>query len=209
MDIRAIIKDSRSYIPARFVGYALGYEIKWQEPNVYYTFVNKQTTDFQLNPNSKFPNKFKPFKNKAVVYSYYDGYGDVNVINGDEGNYFNGYKSTDDILEQGAEKNTLLLLHTFLGDTGERIWQMMSDYLTNSGLQNMSEEVIVPNGNWAKPPIDEKITKLYGLQFVSNVEVTNRGYFTTIYDKNTNKNITISYLPVVIAFARPEYAILW
>lgn len=340
MDTKAVIKNGRTYIPARFIGYALGYEVEWKDHSVHYSDIEKQTTDFEIDPNVKFPNKYRPevapsyayiIKEEPIVYSYYNGYGNVKVINGDDGSlefsnydvygnpvyryvgnfirykgipynyifdseefdidldkpaetlenfkkvfdekcrenslgeyyidldlyslelsyntfenvaciryygdhrnniswsisnchpridmsmyyynagdgvYLSGTKRTNDILQIGADKNTLLLLHTFLGDTGERIWQMMSDYFTNSGLQSLPEKVYIDEFNWNKPPIDEKVPSMYGLQLIS-IEEENYNYFLTVYDPNTNKNVTIQYGAIAANEAFPGYSVSW
>ena len=53
MDVAAKIVSGRTFIPARFVGYALGYDVAWEDKagmasKVIYKFIGKQTIDFDI-----------------------------------------------------------------------------------------------------------------------------------------------------------------
>lgn len=336
MDTKAILINGRTYIPARFVGYALGYSVEWKDPVVYYTFINKQTTDFEVDPSVKYPNKYthKP----GVEFSYYDGYGDVKVVNGDDGDvvpmknslgntiykyegnafrynqtpfymifdserldidlenkspednlknfkevfedisrekaeqetrvtsatiyylsfntvdnvanigydpnrkifglekynkykwvicntkvmtdfsnylylsefggYINGTKH-EAIVYDGAEKNTLMLLNTFLGEDGQKIWQMLYEYYNNCGKQYVAPNTYWPYPEMKKPPITKEIVEMYDLEFIE-YEADEMGVqYTTIHCPQTNRDVAIKMDPIGPSHALNGYSILF
>lgn len=51
----------------------------------------------------------------------------------------------EDLLERGSDKNALLFLNEFLGETGQRIWTMMNDFYHCKG-----HSYVAPNTRWVK-----------------------------------------------------------
>lgn len=51
----------------------------------------------------------------------------------------------NDTLEYGSDKNSLLFLNEFLGETGQRIWTMMNDFYHCKG-----HNYVAPNTRWVK-----------------------------------------------------------
>lgn len=338
MDTKAIVINGRTFIPARFVGYGLGYDVEWKDPVVYYTFINKQTTDFdkEVDPNAKYPNKH-PYK-PGVEFSYYDGYGDVKVVNGDDGDvvpmknslgntiykfegnafrynqtpfymifdserlnidlenkspeenlknfkevfedisrekveqetqvtsaivYYLSFNTVDNvanisydlnrkifglekynkykwvicntkvmtnfsnylylsdlneyvsgtkheaIVYDGAEKNTLMLLNTFLGQDGQKIWQMLYEYYNNCGKQYVAPNTYWPYPEMKKPPITKEIVEMYDLEFVEYETDENGFQYTTIHCPQINRDVAIKMSPIGPSHASIGYSILF
>ncbi len=108
------------------------------------------------------------------IYDYSMWYNICQYDNGFRGAKFYGTKD-DSFLRIGSNKNTLLFLHTFLGETGQRISKMMSDYYTFSGyfaVPQESEWKEFSEDGTPKPfnPIDKEATEYYGLNFEAKYE---------------------------------------
>lgn len=316
MDIRAQSINGRTYVPARYVGYALGYEIEWKNNTVCYRDVKMQNTEFTVDKSVKFPTIVsEKFPTRA-----YRGYGDVIVADGDYGtrkvigtNKSNGRKiyyyvdgawnyeigglvvidtdkfdvdlsdpaatvenfesvyrditnstitkiedsdtmrwlclmrdakspsaklgyryipidvETDKyqpmwcikpismpvdyshyVYKDDAGQNVegfkskfltddrycaadmLLMLHTLMEETGERIWQMMYDYYNCCGYQEKTQTEYV-SADFVSPPIDESITSLYGLSFKSHSISGVGEYVLDLNDEVNGNNIRIAY----------------
>lgn len=110
-----------------------------------------------------------------------------------------GWKQ-DGLSNKGFDKNTLLFLNSFLGETGQRIWTMMNDYYTMSGYS-----YVAPDTEWTKKyihydennnisfgmpePLDgipTNIVEKYGFTVVDNRRVSRFNQLLTI---KTNKQI--------------------
>ena len=342
MDSKAVIINGRTYLPARYVGYGLGYSVEWKSPTVYYTFINKQTTDFEIDANVKYPNKYPHY---SQTFSYYNGYGDVMVANGDDGDVvpdikedgtirknvygqivyrfdgnafdykfspfymifdsdelnidlvnktpdenlnnfkevfediarekaeqeisdnsnvlylsyntvdnvtnvsydanrrifgldkYNKYKwvicntmvmtdfsnylfSSDyneyirgtahqSIAYDGGSKNTLMLLSSFLGEDGQKIWQMLHDYHNNCGKQYVAPETYWPYPEMAKPPIGKEIVEMYDLKFVEYETDGNGFQYTTIFCPTAKREVALKLLPIGPTHAYVGYTILF
>ena len=121
----------------------------------------------------------------------YEGY--------DTGGRQYGWKQ-DELSNKGHDKNTLLFLNSFLGETGQRIWTMMNDYYTLSGYS-----YVAPDTEWTKKyvffdennkvsfgmpePLDgipTNIVEKYGFTVVDNRRVSRFNQLLTI---KTNKQI--------------------
>jgi len=96
MDIAAKIVNERTFIPARFVGYALGYDIVWNQAKlrVDYNFIGKQTIDFEIQEEPKKPEVTKPdvnekYPNTTTVdgkdYPSRDGYDNIVIVDTSKG----------------------------------------------------------------------------------------------------------------------------
>lgn len=104
MDVSAKIVDGRTYIPARFVGYALGYDVLWEDKpdlasKVIYKFTGKQTIDFGADSE----NFYDPVKRidyeydkekypdtivmNDIEYPCRKGYGDVIIVDATNGRF--------------------------------------------------------------------------------------------------------------------------
>lgn len=331
MDIRAQNIDGRVYVPARYVGYALGYETDWKDNTVCYQNIKTQNTWFTVDKSVKFPTvvsdkfstrAYKGYGSVVVadgdygtrklvgtgvsyrnVYSYTDGawdysYGGNIVIDtdnfkvdlsepeataeniksvyldiagttslvrtedsdtmrslwlsGDVGRYYcaslayryvpidaesdeyqpmwgitansmpvdcrgyvyqdesgesvQGYKSGskvitpyvtyyDDNADKKCSTDALLLLHTLLEETGERIWQMMYDYYGCCGYQALTQTEYV-SADFVTPPISEAVTALYGLSFKGYSKIDNGYYVLDLNDEVNGNNIRITYTGV-------------
>lgn len=346
MDIAAKIVNGRTFIPARFVGYALGYDIAWDSANlrVDYKFIGKQTVDFEIQKesearkdpevvkpgNTKYPDtitvngetypsrngyddivivdtskgkiendtfinllpyrfvetniiiesdekeyeisnnntpdqnlsnfakfyedkvgedvitkiypdgekvySFEYLTNKSIgiksvlgtssnagrymnkylkdsmyyeiitssppIYDYSMWYNICQYDNGFYGQKFYGTKD-DSFLRKGSNKNTLLFLNAFLGETGQRISKMMSDYYTFSGYfyvpENSKWDFFYDNGT-PKPfnSIDKNAVDYYGLNFVGSYD--EGGQYILVL-KTNNQEIYIEYNKPNIEYA--------
>ncbi len=322
MDIRAQTIDGHTYVPARYVGYALGYETEWKDNTVCYQNIKTQNTWFTVDKSVKFPTVVSP----AFPCRAYRGYGNVIVADADYGtrtlfktdnigrkyysysddawnytfstgatvvdtdrfnvdlsdpfatqeNFKTVYEdiaaptitqvedsmirrtlkfSRDDITrgstaalicyfqktQLGADEyqaqwaistyrmpidcshytyqnasgenvsgyqsfytaddwrgatDGLLILHTLLNETGERIWQMMYDYYNCTGYQAAAETEYV-SADFKTPALDESIPSLYGLSYKSQ-GVNNLGEFELMLNNEVNGN------PIKIVYKRVD-----
>lgn len=115
-----------------------------------------------------------------------------------------GWKRNE-ISNKGHDKNTLLFLNSFLGETGQRIWTMMNDYYTLSGYS-----YVAPDTEWTKKyvffdknnnvsfgmpePLDgipTNIVEKYGLNVIDNRKVSDSQQLLTL--KTDNQVIYIEY----------------
>lgn len=55
MDIRAQAINGHTYVPARYLGYALGYETEWKDNTVCFRNIKTQNTWFTVDKSVKFP----------------------------------------------------------------------------------------------------------------------------------------------------------
>lgn len=89
------------------------------------------------------------------------------------GNKVYGMKD-DSFLRKGADKNTLLFLNAFLGESGQKIWKMMSDYYTFSGHFYVPQDTEWKKFEDNEPIVFDSINKenveKYGLKFVSSYD---------------------------------------
>lgn len=92
MDTSAKIVQSRTFIPARFIGYALGYEVLWdaKDKQIDYNYTSTQTLNFGLSGteselDSDETNFFNP---KTITKNFY-------VDNSGAGRPVEGYNMTD------------------------------------------------------------------------------------------------------------------
>lgn len=331
MDIRAQNIDGRVYVPARYVGYALGYETEWKDNTVCYQNIKTQNTWFTVDKSVKFPTvvsdkfsttrAYKGYGSVVVadgdygtrkleganeigrnIYSYTDGawdysYGGNIVIDTDRlcvdlsdpeatveniksvymdiagshsqagtedsdtmrtlwlskdermqncaalayryvpieaetdkyqpmwritaasmpvdcrgyvyqdesGESVQGYKSGAKVItpyvtyyhdsaDENCSTDALLLLHTLLEETGERIWQMMYDYYGCCGYQALTQTEYV-SADFVTPPISEGVAALYGLS-VKSLKQTDAGYVLDLNDEVNGNNIRINYTGV-------------
>ncbi len=105
MDVAAKIVSGRTFIPARFVGYALGYDVSWEDkPNlasrVIYKFIGSQTIDFSLNsenpvydPVKRIDYKYDKEKYPDTIVAYdieypcRKGYDDIIIVDATNGRF--------------------------------------------------------------------------------------------------------------------------
>lgn len=145
---------------------------------------------------------YKIVTSAPPIYDYSMWYNLGQFDNGFLGEKFYGTKD-DSFLRKGSNKNTLLFLNAFLGETGQRISKMMSDYYTFSGYFSVPE-----NSQWTefyedkitKPfnPIDKNAVNYYGLDFVGSYDETMR-YVLVL--KTNNQEIYIEYTKPNIEYA--------
>jgi len=186
MDTKAIVINGRTYIPARFVGYGLGYDVEWKDPVVYYTFTNKQTTDFEVkvDPNTKYPNKYP---HNDQTFSYYDGYGDVKIVNGDDGDV------VPDIKEDGTIRKNIYgqIVYRYDGNAFDYkftpISMIFDSENLNIDIENKSPEENLKNfkkvfEDIAREKAEEEITNNYNVLYLSYNTVDNVANIS--YDSN-------------------------
>ncbi len=294
-DIRAQAINGHTYVPARYLGYALGYETEWKDNTVCFQNTKLQNTWFTVDKSVKFPTvvssrypcrayrgygnvivsdadygtrtilqidpigkKYYTYSNDAWDYKHFSGsvivdsdrfnvdlsdpiatlenfksaYEDiaspltVYVTDGltyrtleftrditrdgalatltsyyhylyqnSSGEYVKGFQSCFPVDDGNAAMDALLILHTLLNETGERIWQMMSYYYSCSGYQTKTEAEYV-SSDFKTPPIDESIPALYGLRYKSQGVNNLNEYELTLADEVNGKPIKIAYMPV-------------
>ena len=95
MDAEAKIINGRTFIPARYVAYALGYGIYYDQPRnrILYTYKANQIADFEsklkYNHDYYTYTDLITFPVEAVTNymssSYRDGYSDIKIVDGDNG----------------------------------------------------------------------------------------------------------------------------
>lgn len=102
MDVAAVIVNGRTFIPARFVGYALGYDVSWNNDlrRVDYKYVERQTVDFDIQEDKDNTPKLDYDYDKEKypdITTVYDkdypsrkGYEDIVIIDTSIGKYENG-----------------------------------------------------------------------------------------------------------------------
>ncbi len=102
MDAAAVIINGRTFIPARFVGYALGYDVSWNNDlrRVDYKYVERQTVDFDIqedkdnNPKLDYDYDKEKYPDITTVYDKdypsRKGYEDIVIIDTSIGKYENG-----------------------------------------------------------------------------------------------------------------------
>ncbi len=102
MDVTAVIIDGRTFIPARFVGYALGYDVSWNDDlrRVDYKYVERQTVDFDIQeekdniPELDYGYDKEKYPDITTVYDKNypsrKGYEDIVIIDTSIGKYENG-----------------------------------------------------------------------------------------------------------------------
>lgn len=321
MDIRAQAINGHTYVPARYLGYALGYETEWKDNAVCFRNIKTQNTWFTVDKSVKFPTvvssrfqcraylgygsvivadadygtrtilqtdhigkKHYTYSNDAWDYTHFSGsvivdsdrfnvdlsdplatleniksaYEDiaspltVYVTDGysyrtleftrditrdgalatltsyyqkpkigndghqaqwcissrrmpidcshylyqnSSGEYVKGFQSIFPVDDGNAAMDALLLLHTLLNETGERIWQMMSDYYSCSGYQAKTEAEYV-SSDFKTPPIDKSIPAFYGLRYKSQGVNNLHEYELTLADEVNGNPIKIAYMPV-------------
>lgn len=136
------------------------------------------------------------------IYDYSMWYNICQYDNGFYGQKFYGTKD-DSFLRKGSNKNTLLFLNAFLGETGQRISKMMSDYYTFSGYfyvpENSKWDFFYDNGT-PKPfnSIDKNAVDYYGLNFVGSYD--EGGQYILVL-KTNNQEIYIEYNKPNIEYA--------
>ena len=136
------------------------------------------------------------------IYDYSMWYNICQYDNGFYGQKFYGTKD-DSFLRKGSNKNTLLFLNAFLGETGQRISKMMSDYYTFSGYfsvpENSKWDFFYDNGT-PKPfnPIDKNAVNYYGLEFINSY---NEDMKYIVVLKTNNQEIYIEYTRPNIEYA--------
>lgn len=294
-DIRAQAINGHTYVPARYLGYALGYETEWKDNTVCFQNTKLQNTWFTVDKSVKFPTvvssrypcrayrgygnvivadadygtrtilqidpigkKYYTYSNDAWDYKHFSGsvivdsdrfnvdlsdpiatlenfksaYEDiaspltVYVTDGltyrtleftrditrdgalatltsyyhylyqnSSGEYVKGFQSCFTVDDGNAAMDALLILHTLLNETGERIWQMMSYYYSCSGYQAKTEAEYV-SSDFKTPPIDESIPALYGIRYKSQGVNNLNEYELTLADEVNGKPIKIAYMPV-------------
>ena len=112
-----------------------------------------------------------------------------------------------EIYSRGNDKNTLLFLNSFLGETGQRIWTMMNDYYTMSG-----HSYVAPETEWTKryltnvdfyygnvsyylpenlDGISSNIVEKYGLTVLDNQKIDSNEQLLTL--KTDKQIIKIKY----------------
>lgn len=115
-----------------------------------------------------------------------------------------GWKRNE-ILSKAHDKNTLMFLNSFLGETGQRIWTMLNDYYTMSG-----HSYVAPDTEWTKKytfydennnvsfglpePIDgipTDVVEKYGLNVIDNRKVSGGMQLLTL--KTDNQVIYLEY----------------
>ncbi|MBE6623272.1 MAG: copper amine oxidase N-terminal domain-containing protein [Ruminococcaceae bacterium] len=102
MDVTAVIVDGRTFIPARFVGYALGYDVSWNDElrRVDYKYIERQTIDFDIQENEDntpildYEYDKEKYPDITTVYDKdypsRKGYEDIVIIDTSIGKYENG-----------------------------------------------------------------------------------------------------------------------
>ncbi len=120
MDVPAKIIDGRTFVPARYVAYALGYGIVFdaERTRVIYHYKATQISDFTKSwqypydyytYNSLFMGSMEPVYNYRG-FNYRDGYGNIKVLDGDNG--WESYLDRENNL-RGAEMSYLLYMPIF------------------------------------------------------------------------------------------------
>jgi len=90
--------NGRTHIPARFVGYALGYSVDYKQlhnrHDVYYEFIGKQTIDFEVVSEQIENLKTEKYPNTITVdgknYPSRNGYDDIVIVDTSNGKIENG-----------------------------------------------------------------------------------------------------------------------
>ncbi len=127
------------------------------------------------------------------------------------------YGSTEnDILTRGSDKNALLFLNTFLGETGQRIWFMMFEYYQMIGYSYIApntelDKPIVLEGGYhvpdGMPGLTTETVEKYGLTVVDNRRVSALKHLLTL--KTDEQIIYIEYNLMDIMSPDPGYSILF
>ncbi len=133
-------------------------------------YVDKSKSYYQINniySESDFSKMYYVFGENPLFGSGYNWY---------------GWK-TDEILQRANDKNTLMFLNTFLGETGQRLWKMFNDYYTMSGhsfvapeTQFKKEYLYEWEGEKFYMPdsldgLSKEVVEKYGFIFVDNIEL--------------------------------------
>lgn len=105
MDVSAKIVDGRTFIPARYVGYALGYDVSWEDKEgmasrVLYKLIGKQTIDFDgtsenpvYDPVKRIDYEYNKEKYPDTIvvndieYPCRKGYGDIVIVDATRGRF--------------------------------------------------------------------------------------------------------------------------
>ena len=159
------IDESKSF-EENFKAYSKFYTDKVGEKMHFYDplfctefLTNERATKFrEVNPNEELlkytfqgVNYFDKTKKYYDITNIYPEVDCTNMyyINEDPTAYNVGGKmygwKDHELLTKGSEKNILLFLNSFLGETGQRIWTMMNDYYTLSGYS-----YVAPETEWTK-----------------------------------------------------------
>ncbi|MBO5135889.1 MAG: copper amine oxidase N-terminal domain-containing protein [Clostridia bacterium] len=100
----------------------------------------------------------------------------------------------DSLLRKGANKNTLLFLNSFLGENGQKVWKMISDYYTFSGYFHVPQDTEWKKFENNKPivfdTIDQEHVEKYGLKFINSY---NEIGMTILVLETNNQKIYIEY----------------
>lgn len=159
--------------------------------------------------------KYYKMTASSPIYDYSKLY----YVNRDKSDY--GYGSSygqkvygnknDSFLRKGANKNSLLFLNAFLGETGHKIWKMMSDYYTFSGHFYVPQDTEWKKFEDNEPIVFDSINKenveKYGLKFISTYDEIGE----TILVLETNKQrIYIEYAkPYIIGDLISGYTVVF
>ena len=145
---------------SKFYTEKIGEKMHFYDPLFCTEFLtNERATKFrEVNPNEEslkytfqgvnYFDKTKKYYDITNIYPEVDCT-NMYYINEDPTAYNVGGKmygwKDHELLTKGSEKNTLLFLNSFLGETGQRIWTMMNDYYTLSGYS-----YVAPETEWTK-----------------------------------------------------------
>lgn len=142
--------------------------------------------------------KYYKMTASSPIYDYSKLY----YVNRDKSDYGYGvfygekvYGNKDDsFLRKGANKNSLLFLNAFLGETGQKIWKMMSDYYTFSGHFYVPQDTEWKKFEDNEPIVFDSINKenveKYGLKFISSYDEIGE---TILVLETINQKIHIEY----------------
>jgi len=133
-----------------------------------------------------------------------------------------GLKSNE-ILNKGHDKNTLLFLNSFLGETGQRIWTMMNDYYTLSGYSYVAPEtkwtnMYLYNDDYLKTSynlpsrgngISSEIVEKYGFSVIDNRKVSGTQQLLTLKTQNQIIYVEYGLLDITTSDISAGYTVLF
>lgn len=197
--------NGRTHIPARFVGYALGYSVDYKQlhnrHDVYYEFIGKQTIDFEVVAeqienlkNEKYPNTITV---DGKSYASRNGYDNIVIVDTSNGKVENG-KFVNLVPYRFTENNVTI-------ESNEKEYEISNSNTAEENFNNFS--------NFYEEKVGEEViltttssgNKIYDLEFLTNIPVSfkeilgtsrNSGRYLYKYLENVNYYTVINDIPV-------------
>lgn len=179
--------NGRTHIPARFVGYALGYSVDYKQlhnrHDVYYEFIGKQTIDFEVVAEQIENLKSEKYPNTITVdgknYSSRNGYDNIVIVDTSKGKIENG-KFVNLIPYRFTENHVTI-------ESDEKEYEISNSNTAEENFNNFSEFYEAKTGEEVEVLEASGEEKIYGFDYLTNKSI----YFKEVYGTSKNSGINL------------------